>query len=162
SATTGTVTGITPGTNNPNLRTIAVDASIPNNAPPVARFAFNPNGATTTNNSGTIVFTNTNNAGQIGPLLTVPFLNGTTTDTTVVTSVTWRRNRFLTNGTSVTAPQQNNFLTSGTTVATTSANAITSITPASAQFVNGINVTTADILTDVTPTTTPVVNSVTG
>jgi hypothetical protein len=45
--TTGTVTGITPGSSNPSLRTIAIDASIPNNAPPAARFAFNSSGSTT-------------------------------------------------------------------------------------------------------------------
>jgi hypothetical protein len=132
---------------NPNLRVPAVDASIPNNAPPAARFAFQANGSTTTNNNGSIVFTNTNNPGQIGPLQTVPFLNGSTVTTPVVTSVT--------------APQQNNFLTSGTSVTTQASNAITSVTPASAAFVNGVNVTTAPILTDVTPTTIPVVNSVT-
>ena len=146
SLTSGTVTGITPGTNNPNLRTIAVDASIANNAPPNALFAFNPNGTTTSQNSGTVEFTNITNPGTVGPLLTVPFLNGTTTNTTVVTGVA----------------TQNSFLNSQTFVGTTSANAITSVTPASTAFVNGVNVTTAPILTDVAATTTPVVNSVTG
>jgi trimeric autotransporter adhesin len=140
----GSSTATTPF--NPNLRVPAVDASIPNNAPPAARFAFQANGNTTTNNNGSIVFTNTNNPGQIGPLQTVPFLNGSTVTTPVVTGVT--------------APQQNNFLTSGTSVTTQASNAITSVTPSSAQFVNGLNVSTAPLLTDVTPTTTPVVNSV--
>jgi len=97
-----------------------------------------PAAAPLTNNSGLIVFTNVNNPGQIGPLLTVPFLNGTTTDTTVVTGVT--------------EPTANNFLTSGTTVTTTASPAITSVTPDSADFVNGLNVTTAPILTDEAPT----------
>ena len=81
---------------NPNLRTIAVDASIANNAPPAAKFAFNSSGATTTNNSGSIVFTNTSNPGLVGPLLTVPFLNGSTVTTPVVTSVTSTPGTFLT------------------------------------------------------------------
>src|SRR6516164_7632663 len=83
---------------NPNLRVPAVDASVSNNSPPAARFAFQANGSTTTNNNGSIVFTNTSNPGLIGPLLTVPFLNGSTVTTPVVTGVT--------------ASQQNNFLTS--------------------------------------------------
>src|SRR5215472_6909378 len=41
-APTTNITGITPGSNNPNLATVAVNQSIPNNAPPAARFAFNP------------------------------------------------------------------------------------------------------------------------
>ena len=127
---------------NPNLRVPAVDASVPNNSPPAARFAFQANGSTTTNNNGSIVFTNTSNPGLIGPLLTVPFLNGSTVTTPVVTGVT--------------ASQQNNFLTSGTGLTTPSSN----VTPASAAFVNGVNVTTAPLLTAVTPTTTPVVSSI--
>ena len=54
------------------------------------------------------------------------------------------------------------FLTNGTSVTTQATPAITSVTPASAQFVNGLNVTTANILTDVKPGFIPVVNSVTG
>src|SRR6516165_4660343 len=53
------------------------------------------------------------------------------------------------------------FLTNGTSVTTQATPAITSVTPASAQFVNGLNVTTANILTDVKPGFIPVVNSVT-
>src|SRR5262249_43148082 len=115
---------------------------------PSIRFAFNGSGTTTTQNGGTILWTNPNNTGTVGPLQTVPFLNGTTTHTPVVTGLTSTPNTFLTNGTNVTAPTANNFLTltPGTT-APTFANAATGVTllPGTATspnaVVNSLNVT---------------------
>jgi len=45
--TIGTVTGITPGSSNPSLRTIAIDAFDPEQRPSGGSFAFNSSGSTT-------------------------------------------------------------------------------------------------------------------
>ena len=154
-ATTGTVTGITP---TPGLPTnLMVPAFNPAANPTGTLFTF-PNGGSSTNNQGNVTLNTTMGGGTV-TLLNVPVVSGTPTSQQVVTSVSPTTGTFVTGA--LTAPTANNFLTSGTTVTTTAAPAITSVTPASAQFVNGLNVATAPVLTDVTPTKASVVNSVT-
>src|SRR5262249_45126739 len=128
-APTTSITGLQPGATN-NLIVPAFD---PNANPSNTFFAF-ANGSNTTKGSGGVELVNTNT-----PTPTITLTNTTVVSGTVAPPQTVVMN--------VSAPQSQ-FLTSASlTTSTSPTNAITSVTPTSAQFVSGLNVSTANVLT---------------
>ena len=72
-STPGTVTGITPGSSNPDLRTIAFSIT----SPGAANAFYGANNSNVANQPPSNLQMLGNNTSL--PILTVPFLNGTTT-----------------------------------------------------------------------------------
>ena len=115
---TGTVTGLTPGSSDPNLRTIAFNIT----SPGAANAFYGANNSNVANNPPSNLQMLGNNANL--PILTVPFLNGTTTNTNVVTG----QGTSLGVVTNVTGNSGGPFLTTAA-LAPVTGTAVTSVTP---------------------------------